>query len=122
MGGEVVVVTPADYARWSQKNADRGLPASGAQRFAALGCAGCHAARNDIAPPLTGLFGSRVRVNGNRTVVADDAYLERSILDPRADIVKGYLPAMPSYRGVASPEDVSALVAYIKSLREGRKP
>ncbi|HEY3777267.1 MAG TPA: cytochrome c oxidase subunit II [Rhizomicrobium sp.] len=122
MDGEVVVVTPAEYARWSERNGDRGLPASGAQRFAALGCAACHAARSGIAPRLAGLFGSRVRLEGNRTVVADDAYLERSILDPRADIAKGYLPVMPSYRGVASSEDVSALIAYIKSLRAGGKP
>ncbi|MGH6889318.1 MAG: cytochrome c oxidase subunit II [Rhizomicrobium sp.] len=122
MGGEVDVITPAAYARWSQRNSDRGLPASGAQRFAALGCAGCHEARSNIAPRLDGLFGSRVALEGNRTVVADDAYLERSILDPRADIVKGYLPVMPTYRGVASPDDVSALIAYIKSLRAGEKP
>lgn len=119
MGGEVVVVTPTDYARWSQRNADRALPGSGAQRFASLGCAGCHTARRDIAPRLAGLFGSRVELEGNRAVVADNAYLERAILDPRAETVKGYLPIMPSYRGVASPEDVSALIAYIKSLRTG---
>lgn len=121
MGGEVVVVTPADYARWSEKNADRGLPVTGSQRFAALGCAGCHTARSHIAPPLAGLFGSRVQLEGDHQVLADDAYLERAILDPRDQTVKGYLPVMPSYRGVASPEDVSALIAYIKSLRAGGK-
>lgn len=119
MGGEVIVLTPSDYARWSRKNADRSLPASGAQRFATLGCAGCHTARTGLAPRLAGLFGSRVKLDGNRAVVADEAYLERAILDPRAETVKGYLPIMPSYRGVASPEDVSALIAYIKSLRAG---
>lgn len=122
MGGEVIVLSAAAYARWSEKNADRGLPVSGAQRFATLGCASCHEAKTGIAPRLAGLFGSKVVLDGNRTVVADDAYLERSILDPRADIVKGYLPLMPSYRGVASEKDVSALIAYIKSLRARGKP
>ncbi|MGH6876202.1 MAG: cytochrome c oxidase subunit II [Rhizomicrobium sp.] len=121
MGGEVYVVTSAEYARWADRNADRSLPAAGARSFAALGCAGCHQARPDMAPRLAGLYGSRVALDGNRSVLADDAYLQRSILDPRADIVKGYLPIMPSYRGVATPEEVSALVAYVKTMKGGRK-
>ncbi|HEX4080301.1 MAG TPA: cytochrome c oxidase subunit II [Rhizomicrobium sp.] len=122
MGGEVYVVTPAEYARWADRNADRSLPAAGARSFAALGCAGCHEARADLAPRLADLYGSKVALEGNRSVLADDAYLERSILDPRADIVKGYLPIMPSYRGVATPEEVSALVAYLKTMKSGRTP
>jgi hypothetical protein len=49
-------------------------------------------------------------------VIADDAYLRESILDPGAKIVAGFPNVMPSFRGVASEQDVLLLIAYIKSL------
>ena len=53
--------------------------------------------------------------NGS-TVVADDAYLRDSILQPKKWVVAGYKPVMPSFDGVVSEADLADLVAYIKSL------
>jgi hypothetical protein len=55
-----------------------------------------------------------------QTVAADDGYLERSITDPDAQIVKGYrsgimAPAIASLDLKAKPNDIRALVAFIKS-------
>jgi cytochrome c oxidase subunit 2 len=56
-------------------------------------------------------------------VKADDAYLKKSILDPRADIVAGYAPIMPSYGQYTDATDVEAIVAYLKSLpKQGNGP
>ena len=46
----------------------------------------------------------------------DDAYLRESILTPMAKTVKGYPPAMPTFQGQLTEEQVMALIAYIKSL------
>jgi cytochrome c oxidase subunit 2 len=51
------------------------------------------------------------------TVVADEAYLTDSMIDPRAKIVKGFKPVMPTFKGRLTAPDAAALVEYIKSLR-----
>jgi hypothetical protein len=55
-------------------------------------------------------------------VTADDAYLQRSIADPDAQIVKGYhqgimAPAIGGFGLNAKPDDIRALVAFIKSQK-----
>lgn len=121
MLGEVDVMPPAQYAAWATHHADSTLPSQGATDFRQLGCEACHTGNRQRAPDLQGLYGSKVDLADGRTVVADESYLERSILDPRADIVKGYLPVMPSYRSVITARETSALIAYLKSMRRKGK-
>jgi cytochrome c oxidase subunit II len=58
-----------------------------------------------------------VHLSDGSSVTADERYLHDSILLPKAQIVAGYAPIMPSYSGQLSEEDVIALIHYIKSLR-----
>jgi mono/diheme cytochrome c family protein len=47
----------------------------------------------------------------------DEAYLTESILNPDARIVAGFEEgAMPSFAGVLEADQVTAIVAYIRSL------
>ena len=39
------------------------------------------------------------------------------MIDPRAKIVKGYKPVMPTYKGRLAAPEAAALVEFIKSLR-----
>jgi cytochrome c oxidase subunit 2 len=115
MEGDVDVITPTAYAAWTEKNRDETLPARGAVIFRKSGCAACHSGRNRRGPGLSNLYGSTVELDDGRKVSVDDAYLERSLLNPRADIVKGYTPIMPSYRDSLDDADLSALIAFLKS-------
>ena len=66
---------------------------------------------------LQNLFGStQVLQNGER-VVADEAYIRESILNPRAKIVAGFQPLMPTFQGQLNEEGVLELVEYVKSLK-----
>ena len=38
------------------------------------------------------------------------------MLDPQADVVAGFQPAMPPYRGKLTDNEIAALMAYMKSL------
>jgi cytochrome c oxidase subunit 2 len=50
-------------------------------------------------------------------VLADDAYIRESILEPNAKIVDGFEPnIMPNFKGQVSEQGVIQLIAYIKSL------
>ncbi len=49
-------------------------------------------------------------------MVADEAYIRDAILNPRAEILAGYPPVMPTYKGQVTEEELLDLIAYIKSL------
>ncbi|MBL7685916.1 MAG: cytochrome C, partial [Deltaproteobacteria bacterium] len=43
-------------------------------------------------------------------------YIRDSIMNPNANVVKGFQPLMPTYKGTLSDDEINGLVAYIKSL------
>ena len=119
MIGHVVVMTPADFARWleSGKGA-QSMAQEGAARFRQYGCSGCHGANASVhAPKLEGLFGRRVQLSDGSSVVADERYIHDSVMLPRKDIVAGYEPIMPSFQGQVAEDDLLDIIAYIKSLK-----
>ena len=82
------------------------------------GCMACHAVDGSlkIGPTWVGLFGSQVSLNDGTTLLADEAYLEESILEPNAKIVEGYSPSsMPVVD--LTPSEVQTLIDYIKSVK-----
>jgi mono/diheme cytochrome c family protein len=106
---EPVTVTPALIAR-------------GRTLFNADGCASCHSLSGaaGAGPPLDGLAGRSVTLADDSTVIADVPYLERSITDPDAQIVKGYqrgiMPAAVAPHDFAhNPADVLALAAFLEA-------
>jgi cytochrome c oxidase subunit 2 len=117
MIGRIVVMPPAEYARWvAAGTASPSLAQYGFARFRELGCSGCHAAGSTVhAPSLRGLIGREVHLQDGRTLVADENYIRDSILVPKKDVVAGFEPVMPSFAGQVSEEDIQALVAYIRS-------
>jgi cytochrome c oxidase subunit II len=103
-------------------------PATPAARGQALytqdGCSGCHSLDGTrlAGPTWKGLAGASVHLSDGQTVVADNAYLSRHIVEPRAFTVVGY-PGEVMAQAIAPlelrkhPADVSSLVAFIDSLR-----
>lgn len=88
----------------------------GSQLFVSQGCAACHQmASGQIAPDLHGVFGSVQVLSDGSKVLADEAYLRTSIVQPQSQIVKGYAAAMLSYAHL-SESQIEQLLAYIKSL------
>src|SRR5947207_10739847 len=84
-----------------------------------LGCSTCH--RFDVpgrGANLIGAFGKPVQLEDGRTVVADENYVRESILNPAAKVVSGFKPVMPPFQGQVSEEQLTALVAYVKSLNQ----
>jgi cytochrome c oxidase subunit 2 len=92
------------------------------QRLATTkGCIACHSTDRTrlVGPSFRGIYGlSETVVTGgaDRQIVVDDDYLYRSIVEPNADIVKGYQPLMPPQTGIVNDDEIKALIAYIKSL------
>jgi len=118
MIGQIVVMEPAQYQAWLSGGTPSGsLAQNGETIFQQLGCPTCH--RSDVqgrGPNLQGVFGKPVLLEDGRTLVADENYVRESILSPSAKVVKGFKPIMPVFQGLVSEEQLTALVAYIKSL------
>lgn len=121
MRGRIVVMPPAEFARWLQQGAARpGIAARGFELFRRYGCSGCHAAGSSVhAPDLTGLLGRTVHLQDGRSLVADENYVRDSMLLPKKDVVAGYQPIMPSFAGQISEEDIMAIIEYIRQTGAG---
>jgi cytochrome c oxidase subunit 2 len=118
MTGEVIVMEPDEFQTWLSGGAAEGSLASAGQKlFDDLACNTCH--RPDTqgrGPMLQNLFGRTQTLQDGRTIVADEAYIRESILNPRAKITAGFQPIMPTFQGLVSEEGVLELVEYVKSL------
>jgi cytochrome c oxidase subunit 2 len=120
MIGKVIVMEPGDYAEWlTVGQPGSTLAQSGEKLYRDLGCSGCHTGQSVVrAPPLEGIFGKPVPLQGGDVVVADEAYIRDSILFPARQITAGYTNLMPSFQGRVSEEELLELVSYIKSLNK----
>src|SRR6185369_12170279 len=82
-----------------------------------LGCASCHAGGpQQRGAKLENVFNTDVHLVGGAVVKADENYIRNSILNPSSQIVEGFQPIMPTFKGQVTEEQLNALVAYIKSL------
>lgn len=79
------------------------------------GCASCHGVSGEggMGPTWRGLFNSERELDDGTIVIADDAYLVRAIVDPRAEQLKGYSVMPPNS---LTDQQVRAIVDYIKTL------
>jgi cytochrome c oxidase subunit 2 len=124
MGGYVTVMDPADYAAWlSDESGDMNPASAGEKLFTQLACVTCHFSDGTgRAPSLNGVYGGKVLLADGTIVVADDAYIRESILQPKAKIVAGYQPLMPTFQGLVTEEQIMNLTAYIKTLQSQPVP
>lgn len=119
MGGFVYVMEQRDFDNWLSGNVSGQTPVEqGRDLFEnKLGCASCHAGGpQQRGAKLEGIFGHEVKLVGGQTVIANEEYIRNSILNPSSQIVEGYQPIMPTFKGQVTEEQLVSLVAYIKSL------
>ena len=118
MGGWVTVMEPRDYANWLAGGTGGSLRDQGEKLFQQYGCVTCHVTNaQGRCPSLLNVFGHPVVLDDGRTVVADEAYVRESILNPNAKIVKGYnRDIMPVFEGQIGEDGLIQLIAYVKSL------
>jgi cytochrome c oxidase subunit II len=126
MLGRVDVLSARDYARWLDGHPPDAsdLVRAGRDVAGRRGCLSCHTldGQPHVGPTWAGLYESQVPLQGGGTVVADDAYLTRSMMDPQVEVVAGFKGVMPTYRGVLEEPEVAALVELIRSLKDEHDP
>jgi cytochrome c oxidase subunit 2 len=125
MIGSIVAMEPQDFQAWLAGGRGSESPvAAGEKLFTDLACITCH--RSDTqgrGPMLAGVFGKAVELQDGRSVVADEAYIRESIVNPQAKIVAGFQPLMPTFQGLVTEEQLLQLISYVRSLsQQGQAP
>jgi len=119
MVGYVDVMEQRDFDNWLSGNVSGQTPVeAGKDLFEnKLGCASCHAGGpQQRGAKLENMYNTDVKLVGGSTVRADDQYIRNSILNPASQVVEGYQPIMPTFKGQVTEDQLNSLVAYIKSL------
>lgn len=114
LGGNGGTETPAEPIVADPEAAARGEILAEAQ-----GCLQCHTPDGTPAsgPTWKGVAGSERPLVSGEKVIADDAYLFNSIVDPHSQVVEGYDTIMPTfYEDELDETQINDLVEYIKSL------
>jgi cytochrome c oxidase subunit II len=141
MRGEVVALPPAEFQRWmdEQRRGQAGredlalvrtdprwpeddLRRQGERVAAREGCFKCHSVDGSphIGPTFLDLYRRVETMTTGERVVATEAYLTESMMDPNLRVVEGFKPVMPSYLGRLTPAETAALLELIKSLHTER--
>ena len=104
----------------SEKIYVKGTPEyKGYELYKNMACNACHTLDGNLklGPSFKGQYGKEILHTDGSEMIVDENYIYESITDPLKYIVEGYTPIMPSYKPILSDEDISNIIAYIKTLK-----
>jgi cytochrome c oxidase subunit II len=122
------VVSEAEYQRWiDDKGEVLSPPEQGKVLYTQNACNSCHSVDGSrlVGPSFLNIYQRKATFDDGKEYVADEEYIRTSILNPQLNVVSGYpRPSpMPAYEGRLSTEDISLIIAYMKTLTgEAPKP
>ena len=127
MKGILTVDTDEDFAKfmvtggteWESYRDSGDWAGWGKLQYSRKGCNSCHSVdgSGSKGPTWKGLFGKTESFADGSSAEVDAAYLEQSMLQPNAKVVKGFEPIMPTFQGLLRNHEIKGLVAYIESLK-----
>ena len=123
MLGKVRVLSPDSCNAWIAANSNLGeglsLVEFGELLYKKKACVTCHSidGTKNTGPTFKGTFGSQEQLAGGGSVTVDENYIRESLLNPKAKVVLGYEPVMPTYQNILKDRQVDALIEFIKTLK-----
>ena len=122
MISKVIVMAQEDFSKWYGEKEGTGKAQDALKIMENNGCLGCHTVdgTKTVGPSFKGIFGKEAEVitSGRiHKIVIDEEYLRRSMLDPGADVAKGFPNIMPSQKGILKDEEIYTIIKYIEKLK-----
>lgn len=126
MRAKLFVMAAGEYAEWAAAGtaaAERTPARRGKVLAEKSGCLGCHSIDGSakIGPTFLGIFGRKTTLADGAAVTVDEEYIRESIVDPGANLVKGYPNVMPTFKTSLTADDIGDIVAYLKTLSEEKE-
>ncbi len=122
MTAKVIVIDSLEFDHWlADLKVSGGAEHPGFAIIKANACLTCHSLDGTkiIGPSFKGLWGSKrivINAQGEQEMEGTAEYIKRSIIDPNADIVKGFNKGlMQSYKEVLKAEDIDKIVDFFKT-------
>lgn len=125
MRGTMFIDTQEDFEAWldsqvtwaemkAGQKPESPIVAKGRQVADQNGCFACHSldGTSVVGPTWQNMWGRTVELDDGTTVVADEAYMIESIVEPNAKLVKGFGSLMTPYS--LDDEDMEALLEFLK--------
>lgn len=83
-------------------------------------CKACHTLDGSslVGPTFKGIYGRKGELADGSSYVANEEYIKHSMLMPNDQVVKGFAPAMPSFEGQLSDDQINDVIAFMKSISE----
>jgi cytochrome c oxidase subunit 2 len=130
MYSSVKVMDPGEFDTWITDTTQVAASAVGESPGATgkkimqnIGCFACHTIDGTklVGPTFKGIWGAEHTVvtgKETRKVTVDDEYIKRSIYDPNADVVEGFMKGlMVSYQGQLTDDDIANIIEYLKTVK-----
>jgi cytochrome c oxidase subunit 2 len=126
----VVVMPVTDFDKWYNDTSKiAAISKTGLKIFPGQaimkknGCFACHSIDGSriVGPTFKAIYGEKttVLINGNeQQITIDDNYIEESIYEPNAKILKGFQQGlMQPYKELITKDEIKQIVEYLKSLK-----
>ena len=124
MVSKVDVIPQDDFVKWYNDTAKPNLvgPEAGLALFKTNACLSCHSTDGSamVGPSFKGFWERKTKVTGaegEKEIIADEAYFKRSLNEPNAEVVEGYSPMMPPYADKFTEEEIQQMIEYLKTLK-----
>ena len=120
----VVSLAREDFEAWMAAVGDifvgRTLVEVGELLYNRQGCKACHSldGSNLVGPSLMNVYGYEFMTTAGNSILADDAYIKESILDPNVSVIEGYQPVMTPYAGILDDREIGAIIEFLKSISD----
>ena len=131
MSSNVKVLSQEDYNKWYADSVQvanaptEAAPGSeGLKIMINQGCNACHSTDGSriVGPSYLNLFGEKqtvIREGKEVMVTVDEEYIKKAIMEPNAEVVKGYpKDLMQSYKDILTDDDIAKIIEYLKSMHE----
>lgn len=109
-----------EAAEQSQPDMSSMSPAERGQAiFTAKACNACHSLDGSklIGPSFKGVFGRKEKLADGSEIIVDAEYIKQSILEPGSQVVEGFTPSMPTYKGQLDDSQLNDIVEWMKTLK-----
>lgn len=123
MLAKVIVESQAQYENWLATGGEElqkmPLKELGAKVYEEKGCSTCHSldGSKGNCPSWKGIWAGNNKMQDGRTMVVDENYVRKTMMEPGNMLLPGYDNIMPSFQGLLREREIKGVIEFIKAQK-----